>query len=101
VAKVARPLWVSKAVSGSRYYTLPEPLPELTRVELIAEIRASQVRKVEIEDQEVIIGDSSTRGNSSLIFIGRRTSICPLNCAPSGLKSGFQSRLLGSKNAAS
>ena len=27
------------------YYTLPKPLPELTRVELIAEIRVGHVRR--------------------------------------------------------
>ena len=44
------------------FYLVPEPLPELTRAEFMAEVRAGHVRRVEIEDQEVIIGESSTRG---------------------------------------
>jgi hypothetical protein len=39
-----------------------EPLPELTHAEFMAEVRAGHVHRVEIKDQEVIIGESSTRG---------------------------------------
>jgi hypothetical protein len=44
------------------FHYMPEPLPELTRDEFVAEIRAGHVRRIEIDDQEVIIGESSTRG---------------------------------------
>ena len=33
---------------------LPEPLPELTREELLAEIRAGRVQQVDIEDQDIM-----------------------------------------------
>src|SRR6516225_11578827 len=44
------------------FHLVPEPLPELTRAEFMAEVRAGHVRRVEIREQEVIIGESSTRG---------------------------------------
>jgi hypothetical protein len=44
------------------FYLVPAPLPELTRAEFMAEVRAGHVRRVEIEDQEVIIAESSMRG---------------------------------------
>jgi hypothetical protein len=49
---------------------MPKPLPELTRAEIMAELRAGHVRKIEIEDQDVIIG-SSTRGEFRTGFNGR------------------------------
>jgi hypothetical protein len=49
-------------VGVTAFYLVPEPLPELTRAEFMAEVRAGHVHRVEIEDQEVIIGESSTRG---------------------------------------
>jgi hypothetical protein len=41
---------------------VPPPLPELTREEFLAEVRAGHVRKIVIEDHQVITGESSTRG---------------------------------------
>jgi hypothetical protein len=41
---------------------VPKPLPELSRQEFLAEVRAGHVHKVVIEDQEVITAVSSTRG---------------------------------------
>jgi hypothetical protein len=41
---------------------VPAPLPELSRAELMAEVRAAHVRKVTIEDHQVIVSESSTRG---------------------------------------
>jgi hypothetical protein len=41
---------------------VPAPLPELSRAEFMAEVRAGHVRKVIIEDHQVITGESSTRG---------------------------------------
>ena len=49
-------------VGVTAFYLVPEPLPELTRAEFMTEVRAGHVRRVEIEDQQVIIGESSTRG---------------------------------------
>ena len=41
---------------------VPAPLPELSRTEFVAEVRAGHVRKVIVEDHQVITGESSTRG---------------------------------------
>src|SRR3954468_18858160 len=51
---------------------LPEPLPELTREELLAEIRAGRVQQVDIEDQDIILGESSSRGEFRSPFDRRR-----------------------------
>ena len=44
------------------YRNVPKPLPELSRPEFLREVREGRVRKVIIEDQEVIKGVSSTLG---------------------------------------
>jgi hypothetical protein len=41
---------------------VPAPLPELSRTEFLAEVRAGHVRKVVIHDHQVITAESSTRG---------------------------------------
>jgi hypothetical protein len=41
---------------------VPPPLPELSRAEFMAEVRAGHVRKVTIEDRQVIVSESSARG---------------------------------------
>ena len=47
------------AIAGwTAFHFIPEPLPELSREEFLAEVRAGHVRKVIIEDQEVITGSS-------------------------------------------
>jgi hypothetical protein len=43
-------------------WLVPPPLPELSRREFMDQVRAGHVHRVEIEDQEVIIGESTTRG---------------------------------------
>lgn len=54
---------VAALIAGvTAFHYIPEPLPELTRAEFMAEIQAGHVRRIEIEDQEIIIGKSSTRG---------------------------------------
>jgi hypothetical protein len=39
----------------------PNRFPELSRAEFLDEVRAGPVRKIEIEDQEVILSESTTR----------------------------------------
>ena len=51
------------------FYLVPEPLPELTRAEFMAEVRAGHVRRVEIEDQEVIIVKVRRAGNSAPPYV--------------------------------
>ena len=55
--------FVAALIVGVTVFCLvPKPLPELTRAEFMSEVSAGHVRRVEIEDQEVIIAESSTRG---------------------------------------
>ena len=50
-------------IAGAVAFSLmPDPLPALSRAEFMDEVRAGHVRRVEIEDQQVIIGESTTRG---------------------------------------
>jgi hypothetical protein len=44
------------------FWFVPKPLPELSRAEFMDEVRAGHVHRVEIEEQEVILGESTTRG---------------------------------------
>jgi hypothetical protein len=44
------------------FWLIPEPLPELTRAEFLDEVRAGHVHSIEIEDQEVILSESTIRG---------------------------------------
>ena len=44
------------------YHFVPEPLPEISRAEFLAEVRAGHVQTIEIEDQEVILSESTTLG---------------------------------------
>ncbi|HXP88275.1 MAG TPA: ATP-dependent metallopeptidase FtsH/Yme1/Tma family protein [Bryobacteraceae bacterium] len=47
---------------------VPKPPPELTRMELLEEVREGHVKKVVIEDEEVILGESTTRGSFRTAF---------------------------------
>lgn len=50
-------------VAGALAYRfVPEPLPEISRAEFLAEVRAGRVQKIEIEDQEVILSESTALG---------------------------------------
>jgi hypothetical protein len=49
-------------VGAAAGYFMPKPLPELTRAEFMDEVQAGHVRRIVIEDQEMITGVSSTRG---------------------------------------
>jgi len=44
------------------WFTFQHIPPELSRAEFMAEVRAGHVHKVIIKDEEVITGESSTRG---------------------------------------
>src|SRR4051812_19353325 len=54
------------------YHYVPEPLPELTRAELMAEARAGHIRGVSIEDQDIILGESVSSGRFRSPFDRRR-----------------------------
>jgi hypothetical protein len=53
---------LSVAAGLAAIYFMPKPLPELSRQELIAEVRLGNVREVVVIDQEVITGVSTARG---------------------------------------
>jgi len=55
-------LIVSIIVGVVAFYLVPEQLPELSRAEFMDEVRAGHVHRIEIEDQEVILSESTTRG---------------------------------------
>jgi hypothetical protein len=44
------------------FFLVPKPLPELSRLELIAEVKAGNVHEVVVVDREVITGVSASRG---------------------------------------
>jgi hypothetical protein len=49
-------------VGAASGYLVPRPLPELTRAQFLAEVRAGHVHSIVIKDEAVITGVSSTRG---------------------------------------
>jgi hypothetical protein len=68
---------------------LPAPLPELTRAEFMDEVRAGHVRKIEIEDQEVILSESSTRGEFRTGFDKTRDAGLPDELRALGIEVWF------------
>ena len=71
---VRRVLAVIAAITAGivAYRYVPEPLPELTRAELMAEARAGQIRGVDIEDRDIILGESAASGRFRSPFDRRR-----------------------------
>ncbi len=53
---------LSIAIGWAAARLVPKPLPEFSRQEFLAEARAGHIRSVVIADQEVITGESATRG---------------------------------------
>ena len=60
-------LIISAAAGLTAYFLVPEPLPELSRPELIAEVQAGYVDEVVVIDQEVIHAVSSRRGEFRVV----------------------------------
>jgi hypothetical protein len=61
--KVALRLGIAVLVGViAAWFTFQYIPPELSRAQFMAEVRAGHVRKVVIHDEEVITGESSTRG---------------------------------------
>ena len=77
------------------FYLVPEPLPELTRAEFMAEVRAGHVRRVEIRDQEVIIAESSTRGKFRTEFDRNKDVNLPAELRALGIEVLFSKSPLG------
>ena len=74
---------------------VPEPLPELSRAEFLAEVRAGHVRAVEIEDQDVILGESTTRGKFRSPFRKSEDTALPLELRGLGVEVRFTRSPLG------
>ena len=80
---------VAVIVGLAVFYLLPEPLPELTRDEFMDEVRAGHVWRVEIEDQEVIIVDSSARGQFRTDFHATTDAQLPDELRARGIEVWF------------
>ena len=76
-------------VGVTAFHLVPEPLPELTRAEFMAEVRAGHVRRVEIREQEVIIGESSTRGKFRTEFDRNKDADLPAELRALGIEVLF------------
>ena len=87
---------VAALIAGvTAFYLVPEPLPELTRAEFMAEVRAGHVRRVDIEDQQVIIGESSTRGKFRAEFDRNKDVNLPAELRALGIEVLFSESPLG------
>ena len=87
---------VAALIAGvTAFYLVPEPLPELTRAEFMAEVRAGHVRRVEIRDQEVIIAESSTRGKFRTEFDRNKDVNLPAELRALGIEVLFSKSPLG------
>ena len=82
-------------VGVTALYLVPEPLPEPTRAEFMAEVRAGHVRRVEIREQEVIIGESSTRGKFRTEFDRNKDADLPAELRALGIEVLFSASPLG------
>jgi hypothetical protein len=68
-------LTVSVAAGVVATHFIPKPLPEMSREDLIAELRSGYVHEVVIVDNEVITGVSSRRGAFRVPLRGRADSL--------------------------
>jgi hypothetical protein len=71
------------------FWLVPEPLPELSRAEFMDEVRAGHVPRVEIEDQQVILSESTIRGPFRTGFNQTRDAGLPDELRAFGVKVWF------------
>jgi hypothetical protein len=71
------------------FWWVPEPLPELTRAEFMDEVRAGHVHRIDIEDQQVILSESSTRGEFRTGFDKSRDAGLPDEMRALGIEVWF------------
>ena len=87
---------VAAMIAGATAFLLmPKPLPELTRAEFMIEVRAGHVRQIEIEDQEIILGKSSTRGEFRTDFNRKEDVDLPAELRARGVEVWFSKSSLG------
>ena len=77
------------------FYLVPPPLPELTREEFMAEVRAGHVRRVEINDQETIFIDIEARGEFRTGFDKAKDAGLPDELRALGIEVWFSQSPLG------
>jgi ATP-dependent Zn protease len=81
---------VAAVIAGMTAYRLaPESLPELTRTEFLAEVHAGHVRRIEIQDQEVILSESTTHGRFRTDFSKARDNGLPNELRALGIEVWF------------
>jgi hypothetical protein len=44
------------------YHYVPRPLPEFSHADLMEEVRAGRVHRLVVEDEDILLGESSLRG---------------------------------------
>ena len=67
------PLAVAAGVGA--FFLVPKPLPELSRQELIDEVRSGYVHRVVIIDNEVLTGVSTRRGPFRVVLAKQDTTL--------------------------
>jgi hypothetical protein len=77
------------------YWLVPAPLPELSRSEFMEEVRAGHVHKIEIRDQEIILGESTTRGLFRTSFDRERDMKLPSELRSLGIDIWYSKSTLG------
>jgi hypothetical protein len=87
---------VAAVIAGvTAFFLMPKPLPELTRAEFLAEVRAGHVREIEIEDQQIIIGKSTVRGEFLTGFKSKEDAKLPAELRELGVEVWFSKSSLG------
>jgi hypothetical protein len=81
---------VLAAVAGViAFWLVPEPLPELSRTEFMDEVRAGHVHRIDIEDQQVILSESTIRGPFRTSFDENRDAGLPDGLRALGVEVWF------------
>ena len=82
-------LMLSVAAGTAAFFLVPKPLPELSREELITEIRAGNVHEVVITDGELLTAVSTSRGRFR-VTVRRGDSSLVRELSAMGVKVEFE-----------
>ena len=94
-ARLLLAILAAAAAGLGAFYLVPPPLPELTRAEFLDEVRAGHVNRIDIEDQETILGESSTRGEFRSGFDKKRDADLPDALRTLGIEVRYSKSALG------
>jgi len=88
-------LWIAvlfgvAAAFATHHLLLHKSLPQLSREQFLAEVRAGHVSKVVIEDEQVIQSSSSTRGAFATPYDRRRDAQLVLELRARGIEVVFE-----------